>query len=214
MLPNEQIRARIRGDASRTMDTPSRMRRSSAIKSCSGLSAGVASTAAASAAGSPSSAGKRRQQRGGGGAAADTGSLTVKVIEATDLKQMDSVGKNDAYCSVTVGGKTLRTSTIDGKSYGKGRKDPRWNEGAGEELRFEVAEVPSQINVAAFDEDVGSDDDLIGAGTVEIGEADRAKLTAAQVSGGAGFAMDVWCEIAGKGGKGTGRVHVVIVQMQ
>ena len=43
------------------------------------------------------------------------GVLTVKVIEAADLKQMDVMGKNDAYCVLVVGQSSKRTSTITSK---------------------------------------------------------------------------------------------------
>ena len=133
------------------------------------------------------------------------GVFKVKVIEAKDLKQMDTVGKNDAYCIVAVGHSSKRTSTITGKMYGKGRKDPWWNDGKGEALEWEVSEVPSVVQVSAWDEDAGSDDDKIGGGSVEIGEADRSKLSA-----GVDASLDMWCDLVGGGGKACGRVHVVI----
>ena len=65
--------------------------------------------------------------------------------------------------------------------------------------------MPSVVQVSAWDEDAGSDDDKIGGGSVEIGEADRSKLSA-----GGDASLDVWCDLVGGGGKASGRVHVVI----
>jgi hypothetical protein len=48
------------------------------------------------------------------------GVLDVLVLEAKGLKSMDFFGKNDPYCTVRAGGKTVRSSTIEG-----GGADPK-----------------------------------------------------------------------------------------
>lgn len=122
------------------------------------------------------------------------GNLEVTVIEAKDLKKMDTFGRNDPYVVVTVEGLTRRTSTIDG-----GGAKPVWGEkGSGEKLLFEVAQAFS-VEVAIFDEDADADDH-IGTAIVEL---DNQPETG-------DWLHDEWYEIADGKGKTTGEVHVHI----
>ena len=79
---------------------------------------------------------------------------------------MDTFGKNDPYCIVTVAGESERTSTVQ-----DGGSDPKWgvDDKGGDALEFypKMVGVPA-LTVQCFDDDGGLErfDDLIGTATV------------------------------------------------
>ena len=94
--------------------------------------------------------------------------LHVTVFSATKLKKMDLFGENDVYCSVHVGSKMKRTTTIEG-----GGANVSWGGAAGETSTFVLLdECPTHVEVRVFDEDVGSADDLIGVAFLDFEEQD------------------------------------------
>jgi hypothetical protein len=113
------------------------------------------------------------QLRPAGGAAAavavlPTGPrLTLTVYECKGLKKMDTFGKNDVYVTAAVlpydPWHTRQTSTVDG-----GGEAPVWP-GGGEALVFDCADAPPLLRLAVFDEDEGSNDDLIGTRDITLG---------------------------------------------
>jgi Ca2+-dependent lipid-binding protein len=120
------------------------------------------------------------------------GLLEVTVLEAKNLKKMDMVGKNDPYAVVTVDGETRQTSTVE-----SGGSHPSWGQdGSGEMLVFEVGSATS-IELACYDEDRGSADDLIGAVILDLDHAPDED-----------WAMDEWWELTDKKKKSTGSIHL------
>jgi Ca2+-dependent lipid-binding protein len=123
------------------------------------------------------------------------GLLEVTLVEARDLKKMDLLGKNDPYVVITVEGRTMRSTTIDG-----GGAKPSWcvDGGGGEVLEFEVEQAVS-VELAVYDEDQDADD-LIGTAIVELDHAPEDQ----------DWALEDWFEIEDKKGKMTGAVHLQI----
>jgi hypothetical protein len=64
----------------------------------------------------------------------------MQVVEASQLKKMDTFGQNDVYCVAAVCGKEKRTKTIQGEAEQdhNERGDPVWRKGKGETLKFRV----------------------------------------------------------------------------
>ena len=109
--------------------------------------------------------------------ALEDGSLKVTIIEAADLKQMDTFGMNDVFCTAKVSSsKDKRTSTIKADDYAE-RGEPQWGGGKGETLSFRVKRllIPASIQLIAMDEDADADDH-IGTGFVNIDEELHAQL--------------------------------------
>ena len=123
------------------------------------------------------------------------GLLEVTLVEARDLKKMDLLGKNDPYVVITVEGRTMRSTTIDG-----GGSKPSWcrDGGGGEVLEFEVEQAVA-IELAVYDEDQDADD-LIGTAIVELDHAPENQ----------DWALEDWFEIEDHKGKTTGAVHLQI----
>ena len=91
---------------------------------------------------------------------------SVTIMDAEGLKKMDIFGKNDPYCTVTILGKTRRTSTV-----WKGGAAPLWNDGLGEQMDFiGLTEEPEELEIVVYDEDKYGSDDLIG--TIKFGLQD------------------------------------------
>ena len=128
------------------------------------------------------------------------GTLSATVVECAALKKMDLVGKNDVYVTCGLGRDgapthTKRTTTIAG-----GGSSPRWRGGKGETLEFEDVRPDGAVVFQAWDEDRGSDDDLIGQCRVDL----------AELVGSQGF-LDTWRDLAPEdGGTITGRMRVVV----
>ena len=123
--------------------------------------------------------------------------MAVTVVSCRDLLKADFIGKNDPFVCVTVGGTTMRTSTLDDAG-----SDPVWGlerwdeEGSesfdalldpkkkaalledadGETFGFIVAfPVPALCRVECFDEDYGpmNPDDLLGSADIRLGQRDN-----------------------------------------
>jgi Ca2+-binding EF-hand superfamily protein len=95
------------------------------------------------------------------------GKMTVKVYEATDLKSVDTFGKNDVYACITTGGLEKKTRVLGGAG-----STAKWG-AEGEQLVFDVslfrdAFPPKQLDVSLFDENTGEKDLLIGSYILEL----------------------------------------------
>jgi hypothetical protein len=121
----------------------------------------------------------------------------VIVVEARDLKKMDAFGKNDVYVSLTIPGSSnsQRTVTVEG-----GGAAPTWGGGVGEGLAFLVPVCPASVQLQAFDEDVASDDDLIGTEIVSF--ASHAEV--------AFWAQEAWVQLQDAKGKPSGQLKIKV----
>ena len=126
--------------------------------------------------------------------------LRVTIMECSDLKKMDRLGKNDVFTSVHVeGAPVLRTSTIH-----DGGAAPRWDASAGEGLLvLALAGAPAALGVQVWDEDVGSADDLIGTAVVPLAVLQEPNGVAKSWS-----AQAAWHDLLDGKGAGTGRVRL------
>ncbi|KAG7331497.1 hypothetical protein KOW79_005466 [Hemibagrus wyckioides] len=100
------------------------------------------------------------------------GVVRVHVLEAQDLKAMDTVmmglvkGKSDPYVVLTVGNQRFQTKTI------KETLNPRWNE----VYEFVVHEAPGQeLEVELYDEDTDKDD-FMGRFKLDFGEVRKERV--------------------------------------
>jgi hypothetical protein len=94
--------------------------------------------------------------------------LCVVVHRAKELRDMDGMGKNDAYCVVLLNGEEQVTSVVK-----DGGSAPVWHkgdhEGGGEMLQFDWSAEQQEASAGLFfivqvwDEDYHDEDDLIGA---------------------------------------------------
>ena len=108
---------------------------------------------------------------------------------------MDTFGKNDPYCIVTVNGERRRTTTIDG-----GGATPIWGDAhdPGEALHFEVEQALA-VEIACYDEDAG-EDDLIGTAIVELDHAPE----------GQDWELQDWFTISDAREQDSGEVHLLL----
>ena len=121
------------------------------------------------------------------------GMFEVTLLEGKNLKKMDTFGKNDPYVIVTVNGETRQSSTVE-----SGGSKPVWGpDGNGEMLVFEV-ETALSVEVACYDEDQGSADDLIGTAIIELDHQPENR----------DWAMEEWFEITDAKSKLTGSLHL------
>jgi hypothetical protein len=122
--------------------------------------------------------------------------VDVTVRAAKGLDSMDLTGGNDVYVEVTVGSDTQRTTIID-----NGGSDCEWNDGSGETLSFDgtMTGIPT-IQVSAWDFDIGTADDLIGSGVLNLRER----------VAGIKWTVDSIVQLHRKGNE-SGQVHVSIV---
>eukprot|EP01052_Picozoa_sp_SAG31_P014878 SAG31_NODE_939_length_10873_cov_5.403843_9_plen_354_part_00 len=127
------------------------------------------------------------------------GALEVVVLEARKLKKMDTFGKNDPYCIVSVNGERRRTSTIDG-----GGANPVWGDpqDPGEALHFELEQALA-VEIACYDEDAGQDD-LIGTALVDLDHAPE----------GRDWELQDWFTIFDSKEVETGEVHLLLTWTQ
>jgi hypothetical protein len=129
-----------------------------------------------------------------------TGSMTLTIFEASDLKSVDTFGSNDVFIRVRVPGAEAeqQTPTLDGAG-----AQARWNGESGHVLTFDVSLLrahwpPPLLEITAFDENVGSADVLIGGIEIELEHtADDAPLS-----------LDNWYELSDKRQKAAGIVHM------
>lgn len=91
--------------------------------------------------------------------------LTVSVLRAAGLRNTDrglfrrSGDCSDPYAVVSVGGRKLRTKTIDNCL------DPVWNS---EEYSFALAAAESSLQIQVFDADLLTSDELLGEASVDV----------------------------------------------
>jgi Ca2+-binding EF-hand superfamily protein len=125
--------------------------------------------------------------------------LACTIIECDGLSKADYFGANDVYVSLIVDastgiqGEPQRTTTVNG-----GGAAPVWRGGQGETLTWSLQRAPQSVAVHVFDEDVGSDDDLLGASMVPI------------ISGGneSSHTNDSWYNLSDSAGDGNARVRL------
>ena len=121
--------------------------------------------------------------------------VEVIVLAARKLPKMDTFGENDPYVSVTLSGVMQRTATIDG-----GGATPVWGHGFGEALHFESSTAPENIILRCLDEDVGSADDDMGMGVLDL--RPLMKLTL--------WDQDAWVPLLNKHKQPSGDVHILV----
>ena len=141
--------------------------------------------------------------------------LHVSVLACSDLKKMDTLGKNDVFVQVNVLGadKTMRTRTIEG-----GGSAPVWSSDREEEpMVFKLGEAPPSIGIEVFDEDHvvaytthatqhehrGRDDRLIGFHVFEL----WSKLQRRAEPTMGDWSTDGWLELKDRTGRPAGRVR-------
>ena len=129
--------------------------------------------------------------------------LSVKVIEARDLRDTETFGLIDPYVKLTLGGKDAPAGTCTVKQTrtldGGGHEAPRWDQ----TLTFsDLAIDQDNLIVEVYDEDVGSDDHL---GTV--------RLFAQELNGiFESMTNPIWLDLADEAGGNTGRCGEVCLQ--
>lgn len=121
--------------------------------------------------------------------------ITVRVVEARDLKDTDIIGRSDPYCEV-------RLSSGDFRDYKRTRKisgtlNPRWDE----EFTFTTPNPRSdQVILTLYDHDYITSDDSLGSATFSVAQAMAAP------------SVDIWLDIRNYKNierKGKGQVHVI-----
>ena len=116
------------------------------------------------------------------------GELTVNLVSARDLKDMDLIGKMSPYCVVSLGPNKKKSDIA--KRQGR---NPTWEQ----EITFPIIEGHTDVRIDVWDEDVGSDD-LIGSVTLPLGGVF-----------GRGF-EDAWHRLGRHDGKAAGEVRVIL----
>ncbi|GAB4820245.1 hypothetical protein N2152v2_007291 [Parachlorella kessleri] len=90
-----------------------------------------------------------------------TGDLEVMVLQGQGLKDIESFGKQDPYCTLELSGQKFKTKTKT-----DGGKNPVWNE------RFKFVNISPQyateLAVKVFDHNVMLSDKEIGAGRLAL----------------------------------------------
>jgi len=92
----------------------------------------------------------------------NSGNLRIEVLDAEGLPAADSNGKSDPFCKFDLNGVEVFKTKVQKKTL-----SPVWNE------FFEVP-IPSrtaaQFKVAAWDWDLSSNDDFLGAGAIDLAD--------------------------------------------
>ena len=116
-----------------------------------------------------------------------TGSLSVFVHEASDLRNHETFGKQDPYVILTLKGDSKRT-----KVHKKGGKNPKW----GENFKFSLdgTSRSEKLLMELFDDDMGKDD-FIGTCEVDLRRAVGES--------------DLWLPVIEDNGKPRGKIHIV-----
>ena len=121
--------------------------------------------------------------------------LRVTVLSGSKLPRMDLFGENDPYVLLNVEGVKKRTATLDGAG-----ASPIWGHGLGERFEFFCIDMPLMFKMQAYDEDVGSADDLIGTVEYTIDSHDPEEI----------WTEDVWIDLKNDGGKDAGLIHCLL----
>jgi hypothetical protein len=135
--------------------------------------------------------------------------VEVCVLSARNLPKMDTFSATDPYVMVSVAGVKQRTTTID-----NGGANPIWGQWAdvdqdgvaaldvecGEKLSYQIATAPGCLVVQCFDKDIGSADDIIGTGEVNLRSLIK-KTT---------WDKDLWVPLVNSRNEPRGDVHIVV----
>ena len=133
--------------------------------------------------------------------------LRVQVVGCAGLPPKDMLGRNDVFASLEMIGAfevmedpLKRTTTVH-----DGGSEPRWPAG-GQTLVFDTLEVPRELEVVVFDEDVGSADDLIGAVTVSLEGKGLDKPAFGGEDHGKVYIEEAWHALKDERGYGSGSI--------
>jgi len=78
--------------------------------------------------------------------------LHLRIVEARDIPKMDTIGKTDAYCIISISEKNPQKTRVENNTM-----TPRWNE----DFHFDVTNPQSdEIHLLMRDKDVIKDDDI------------------------------------------------------
>ena len=121
--------------------------------------------------------------------------LRVTILSASKLPKMDLFGENDPYIVLNVEGVKKRTTTLEGAG-----SSPAWGHGMGERFDFFCIEMPPYLRLQAYDEDIGSADDVIGTVDYMIDSHDSSEI----------WSEDTWVDLTHPDGKDAGRVHCLV----
>eukprot|EP01088_Endostelium_zonatum_P004827 TRINITY_DN16182_c0_g1_i1.p1 TRINITY_DN16182_c0_g1~~TRINITY_DN16182_c0_g1_i1.p1 ORF type:complete len:121 (-),score=26.08 TRINITY_DN16182_c0_g1_i1:125-487(-) len=88
------------------------------------------------------------------------GKLRITVVGANNVKESDTNGSSDPYCTVTVGEKTFKTQVQKNILF------PRWNE----TFNFEAVNVSDAMSFEVWDWDRIGGDDILGITTLAVSE--------------------------------------------
>lgn len=121
--------------------------------------------------------------------------LRVTILSASKLPKMDLFGENDPYIVLNVEGVKKRTTTLEGAG-----SSPAWGHGMGERFDFFCIEMPPYLHLTAYDEDIGSADDLIGTVNHPLESHDPSEV----------WSEDTWIDLTNSDGKDAGRVHCLL----
>ncbi|EGW34762.1 uncharacterized protein SPAPADRAFT_145197 [Spathaspora passalidarum NRRL Y-27907] len=99
----------------------------------------------------------------------DVGVVNMTIVGAKGLQAMDSNGKADPFCAVTLEGKVLKKTDKQKKTL-----DPAWNE----QISFPMVSRSRQVlNVEVYDWDYTHDDRLMGRGRVDLSQIQANKAS-------------------------------------
>ncbi|KAJ3050145.1 hypothetical protein HK097_008870 [Rhizophlyctis rosea] len=87
--------------------------------------------------------------------------LEVRLLEARNLKDEDTIGQNDAYIELWLDEDYKQRSSVVNNS-----NNPTWNE----TFTLQVIGGKHKLHLKAIDQDVG-DKDKIGEGSIDVGAA-------------------------------------------
>lgn len=90
------------------------------------------------------------------------GKLTIDCVNATGLREVDTVGQQDPYLKFVIEGACTKT-TKRTKTATDGGTDPRWDES----LSFEIVDQ-FNVTIECWDADTIGEDDLIGETTISL----------------------------------------------
>ena len=137
--------------------------------------------------------------------------LRVQVVGCSDLPPKDIGGRNDVYASLEMIGAfelmeepVKRTVTLHNS-----RSDPCWPAG-GQTLVFDTLEIPRELEVVVYDEDVATADDLIGTATISLEGKGLAKPSFGGEEHGKAYQETGWHALTDERGFAAGSVMLRI----
>lgn len=96
------------------------------------------------------------------------GTLFVKVVSGANLPSGDLIGKGDPYVKMTIGSQELKTTVKKGS-------DPLWGSDK-DQHHFKVANETDPIQLAVWDWDRVTKDDLVAKGSFKLSDLDPKKV--------------------------------------